>query len=173
MTPDKKITICKQTREIASDSLYNVLQEIFDFIQPGMMFSHTYNLAEDVFKKYNVTNEVVSVTDPAGNNIGHTIPYSDNDWLNEELTIIKSQNTPWKTIKNMISKKRVFVNSAEKTKCKNGMAFTLEPRLTDRKDPSIPMASFHTIVLIKENGEKELLTGFDKIFSLTGMDYML
>lgn len=147
-------------------------KEVFGFIQPGMMFSHVYNLAEDVFKKHNVTNEVTSVTDPTGKDIGHTIPSSDNDWSGEELTIIKSPITPWETIKNMISKKRIFINSDERTKCKNGMAFTLEPRLTNRKDQNIPMASFHTIVLIKENGEKELATGFDEIFELVGMDYV-
>ncbi len=35
------------------------------------------------------------------------------------------------------------------------------------------LGSFHTIVLIHDNGTKELLTNFDKIFKLFEMDYML
>ncbi|MCL5970915.1 MAG: hypothetical protein M1450_05465, partial [Patescibacteria group bacterium] len=89
----------------------------------------------------------------------------------EEKETIKINN--WVEIKDLISKKRVFINETEQETLEPGMAITMEPRLTLAGNPDIPMASYHTIILIKENGEKELLTDFDEIFELVGMNYML
>ncbi|MBU2632479.1 hypothetical protein KKG52_02075 [Patescibacteria group bacterium] len=73
----------------------------------------------------------------------------------------------------MISKKRLFVNNIEKLKIKPGFAFTIEPRIINSKNPKIPLASYHAIALFHEDGKKELLTGFNDVFKLVGMNYML
>lgn len=145
--------------------------EIFEYIQTGMAFSEIYEFAEELFKRYKVINEVSSTTDLTGKDLGHTIPCSHKDWSEEELKILHGND--WRMITNMISKERIFVNSVEKTTYQNYMAITLEPRLTVIDNPEIPIVSFHTIILIDGNGNKELLTNFDEIFRLVGMDYVI
>lgn len=71
------------------------------------------------------------------------------------------------------SKKRVFESIHSSLKVKPGMAFTIEPGVKVVADETIPMTMFHQTVIVNENGEKELLTNFDEIFKLVGMDYML
>jgi hypothetical protein len=53
------------------------------------------------------------------------------------------------------------------------LAFTIEPRAIKNNEPQIPILYFHTIAMFNEDGKKELLTGFDKIFKLVGMDYLV
>lgn len=147
--------------------------EIFEFIQVGMKFSEVYKFAEKIIAKYGLSNQIVSSTDPVGQNIGHTIPASYFEWSKEEKLIIENGISDWEPVKNMISKKRVFINSIEDMVYQTGMAVTLEPRLTSINNPSIPMSSFHTIVVINPDGSKELLSNFEEIFKLVGMTYML
>ena len=73
----------------------------------------------------------------------------------------------------MVSNKRIFLNKTNQTVVKPNMAFTIEPGVKIKEREDMPFIAFHTTVLIHENGEKELLTGFDEIFKLAGMDYML
>jgi hypothetical protein len=72
----------------------------------------------------------------------------------------------------MISKKRKFVNTVEDLKIKPPMAITIEPRSKIKGKKESPLISFHAIMLIKEKGNRELLTNYDRIFKLTGMNYM-
>lgn len=147
-------------------------RKIFDFIKVGMSFSQVYDFAETVFKDYGVSNKVTSITDPSGKpDIGHTAPGLLEGFTPDEIATLESNN--WQSVSTMISKKRKFVNPVEEASYEKGMAVTLEPRLVIANDAGIPMASFHTIVLIKEDGSKELLTNFEEIFKLVGMDYML
>lgn len=143
---------------------------IFQKIKPGMSFSDIYKLSEIIFRKLKLSNEIISKTDTAVFNIGHSVPCFD-DFSNEDKKSIGKIG--WTKIKDLLSKKRIFINSLEQKKLEPGMGITMEPRLTITGDNKIPMASYHTIILIKENGEKELLTNFDEIFKLVGMNYML
>lgn len=144
-------------------------KEIFQKINVGMHFSEIYNVAEKIFNKYRLSNEIISKTDSAVFNIGHTVPNFDELSI-EEKKFIEKVN--WKEIKNAISKKRKFVNSKEQEKFQGKTVITIEPRLTSLKNPNIPMSSYHVIIAAKENGEKKLLTDFEKIFKYIGMDYM-
>ena len=72
----------------------------------------------------------------------------------------------------MISEKRIYVRASEEQQVKKGMAFTIEPRPRAVNKTKIPMVSLHSICAIHENGEKELITGFDELFNLAGMEYM-
>ncbi len=148
-------------------------KEIAEFIQVGMPFSEVYTFALATIKHNKLFNHVTSTTDPAGQDIGHTIPASYEDWTDEETKLLESGQEQWEEIKNMISQKRKFISLEEKLTFQKGMAVTIEPRLTDKNNPDISMASFHTILLIHKNGVKELLTNFDPIFKIAGMDYML
>lgn len=147
--------------------------EIFNFIQVRMKFSEVYKFAKRVIAKYGLTNQVISSADPTGEDIGHTVPASYFEWSAEEKLILERGITNWESASNMISRKRVFINSIEETTFQTGMAVTLEPRLTVPNNPAIPMGSFHTIVIINADGKKELLSNFDEIFRIVGMDYMV
>lgn len=145
-------------------------QEIFNFATIGIRFSKLYAFTKNLLKSKGFVSDLLSVSDPTKTNIGHTIPAVLEDWSGNELKIFKQKK--WNKILNVISKKRVFINSAENLGIKNGMAFTIEPRPQIVGNYQIPAVYFHTIAIFRENGEKELLTDFDEIFRLVGMDYM-
>lgn len=144
---------------------------IVDHARVGMSFGEITQAAVQMFFAQGLTNEVRSVTDPMGVNIGHTVPASYEDWTIEELAVLRSED--WLSALKLISSKRRFLSTQEALIVKDGMAFTLEPRLTVYGNSAIPMSSFHTIVLFKPDGGKELLTNFDELFQLVGMQYML
>ncbi len=153
---------------------YSLDKEIFQFAQIGMRFSEVAVFAEKLMKKNGMLNEVFSITDKAVENIGHTIPVSYEDWNENEKAILLKGEEEWEDARDIISNKRIFLNSQEEFIIKPGMAFTIEPRPKIIDKPHLPTSlAYHTIVLFKEDGSKELLTDFDDIFSLTGMDYML
>lgn len=135
-------------------------EEIFDRVKVGMKLSEVAKITQELIEKNNFKNIIVAVNDPTGTNMGHTIPFSDEDMNEEELRIFQSGN--WREISTMISRKRKYVNLQEDMIIRPGMAFTIEPRPVSIENPKLPMTSFHTICLIKENGEKELLTQFEE-----------
>ncbi|NTU73115.1 hypothetical protein HGB07_03000, partial [Candidatus Roizmanbacteria bacterium] len=122
---------------------------------------------------FGLQNAVTSPTDPTGVNIGHTIPASYEDWQPEEFQILRNGEGDWKAVCNAISKKRKFLNEIEEFEVRPGMAFTIEPRISSIENPHVPTAGLHTIALFYENGTKEHLTGFDELFKIAGMEYML
>lgn len=76
-------------------------------------------------------------------------------------------------IKNIISSKRRFVSTTEHLKIVDGMSITIESRLRIQGISEIPMVSYHNICSFYGQGRVEVLDGFEKIFRLVGMDYML
>lgn len=150
---------------------YRLIKQIIDFTEIGLTFRAVFEYSEKLFANHGFVNAIVSRTDPTSKNIGHTIPFVVDEMTLEEKNILK--NEKWDELCRMVSSKRVFLNAKEEVKIIPNMAFTIEPgvRMKDRGD--MPFIAFHTTVLIHENGEKELLTNFDKIFKLVGMDYML
>lgn len=148
-------------------------RDIFDFIKVGMTFSEIFQFASMQIKKNGLRNNIISITAKDGENIGHTIPASYEDWSSEELKTLQNAEKNWDAFKKMLSNKRVFESKNSSLKVKPGMAFTIEPGVKVVGDETIPMTMFHQTVLIRENGEKEWLTNFDEIFKLTGMNYML
>ncbi|MBI4078780.1 MAG: M24 family metallopeptidase [Candidatus Levybacteria bacterium] len=150
-------------------NVYKTVHSIFAQISTGMTFAMLFELAYAVFAQHGLTNEGwISTTDPTGINVGHSIPFLDS----AEVSKITNEKN-WEKAATMISKKRKFINSVEQTRIAPGMVFTIEPRVKSTTDPSLPTIYFHTIALIHENGGKELLTNFDKIFKLSGMDYLI
>jgi hypothetical protein len=144
--------------------------EVFQKVSLGMTLAEVTALAESFMDKLGLVNNVVSINDPAGTNIGHTVPSTDEDWTPEENAVF-TQND-WSKSLDVIAKKRRFVNKLEALKVRQGLGFNIEPRPLAKDDSSMPMASFHTTVLVHEDGNKELLTNFDELFKLAGMDYM-
>ena len=148
-------------------------KQIFEFIKVGMTFSEIFQFADNLFRKNGLRNNIVSITDPGGVNIGHTIPAVYEGWSIEELESLNNAGKNWSKFKNNLSKKRRFLSIRDNLKVEPKMAFTIEPALKMISEETIPMTMFHHTTLIKENGQKELLTNFDEIFRLIGMNYML
>lgn len=149
-----------------------VIKKVYDEAKLDMKLKDFYQISKDIFLENNVVNNWwVSINDPTGINTGHSIPSTFGNWLTKETKIFNEGD--WNKIAQTISKKRIFVNSVEKTKIAKNCAFTIEPRLKSKKDKNLPIAFYHTIVLFKSNGQKELLTGFENIFKLAKMDYIL
>jgi hypothetical protein len=148
-------------------------REIFDHAREKMMLSDIASFAHTMLAANEFRNDIASSTDPTGTNIGHTIPASYEDWDAEELNLLANERNNWPAICKLISLKRVFVNSSEKFLIKPGMAFTIEPRPQSNTDSNIPMVYFHTIALFYEDSTKELLTQFDEVFRILGMEYLL
>ncbi len=150
---------------------YEMNKSVFDSVKTGRKFSKIYGFAEKFMMQRGLNNKITSTSDPAGTNIGHTVPGLSGRWTEEEQKILESENM--KDVKQIISAKRKFVSSIESSETINGMAVTVEPRPRVRDMPEVPMMSYHTICLIHEEGITEHLTDFDNIFRLTKMDYMI
>lgn len=148
-------------------------KQIFEFIKIGMTFSEIFQFADSLIKKSGLRNNIVSVTDPDGVNIGHTIPSAYEGWSSEELESLNNAEKNWNKFKDNLSKKRRFLSMREHQKIQPKMVFTIEPALKITSQEMVPMTMFHHTVLIQENGQKELITYFDEIFRLIGMNYML
>ena len=139
------------------------------------MFKYTnqrliYNYGLSLFEKYKVTNLVYSATDPMNFDFGHTIPWTYELMSKEEKLILEEDN--WDNLKNMISKKRRFVNSAQTLKIQETFAFTIEPRLKSIKNEDLPTASFHLIIAFK-NGLKSVNDNFTELFEVFNMKYLI
>lgn len=148
-------------------------RQIFEYIKMGMTFSEIFQFADSLIRKNGQRNNIVSITDPDGVNIGHTIPSVYEGWSTEELESLKMADKNWNKFKDNLSKKRRFLSPKQDQKVEAKMAFTIEPALKVISQEAIPMTMLHHLVLIKEHGQKELLTNFDEIFKSIGMNYML
>jgi hypothetical protein len=151
----------------------DIIYQIFKNTNQDMMLSDVYKYGNELLKKKKLVNIIYSISDPTNTNIGHTVPFSYEDMGFQEMKILKSGEKAWEKVCAMISKKRKFVNTLETLKIEPPMAITVEPRSKIKGKKESPLISFHAIILFKENGKKELLTNYDRIFKLTGMTYML
>lgn len=164
----KKTKICDHIRKS-----YRLIHKIFKHIRVGMPFAEIAQYADAEMNKQQTYSQLLSSTDKVGTNIGHTIPAVFEGWTKEEKKLWQSLRNDWDRIKNMISKKRIFINTQENLIVKPGMAFTLEPRPEALRNPDIPMVYYHSVVVIHDNGEKELIANFDDLFAISGMNYWI
>ncbi len=151
---------------------WRINQQIFQHATVGMPFGELAKFASELINKNGFSSTVGRTTNLSDINIGHTVPGSlENDnWTPQELVILHGSD--WEQILKMISNKRKFISADEPHIIRPG-AMTLEPRLTVPGDEKIPMSSFHSIIIFNPDGRKELLTNYEKIFPLVGMNYML
>ncbi len=171
---DAGLTLYKGTNAAVKKHLktcFNINKHVAEKVKVGMTFADIYNLTMDLADQHNLVNDVVSITDPQGANIGHTIPPGFAEWPRDEQRVVAEGD--WKKILDIIRTKRVYVNAFEQTKVKPGTMITIEPRLNNKNDSNIPQGSFHTTLQVSKNGDVRLLTNFDTLFTLFGMKYML
>jgi len=149
---------------------YRLNREISQFVQVGTAFSEVYQFAQERMAELGFRNDILSVSDPAGTNIGHTVPDPFYTWTEGERRVFESGEI--RAIRDIISAKRRFVSSVESLQLASGMSITIEPRPRIDGRPDIPMVSYHTICSVYDD-RTEFLTGFDEIFELVGMGYVV
>ena len=155
-------------------NILSIQKKVFNYAKLGMSFSTLYKYADGLFKKNSLSNDWwLNVTDPSGRNMGHTSPSTEKDWSDKEYKLLNNANKNWKNTATMISKRRIFFSPKEKSVIKKGLAFSIESRLKKVGDPNFPVVWFHSVAIFQKSGKKELLTNFDKLFKLAGMNYAL
>lgn len=150
----------------------DVDKQIFEAAQTGMQLGEIAEISRQMLKPYGMQNEFLAVTDKGTNVLGHTIPDEFTSWSSKEKEILAKNN--WELTKDIISKKRINVKDNELFVITRNSAITIEPRPKTIEKPDLPKSlGYHTIALFKEDGSKELLTDFDELFTLAGMNYMI
>lgn len=147
---------------------FNILREILEKISVDMTFQELYQISEEIIKKNGLINHIFAVTDQAGTDFGHTIPFIENNPTTSELANIETSD-PQK-INSTISHARRFINRQEDFQITDNCAFTFEPRLTNT-DKSLPMFSFHQIVRFVD-GKKYISEDFRGLINFLGMNWL-
>ncbi len=139
--------------------------KVAEYVKVGMAFSDICTFSENLFQnKFKPTRWIIVSKDlNQPTNLGHTIPGSFSK-------IAFSDNI--KETREIIRKNRVFIVSNENFKIPETCGITIESRLEDYNDPSMPSVYFHFIVCF-DKGKKTILENFQEIFKTVGMDYML
>lgn len=130
----------------------------------GMSFAELYRLAAETFVSEGFENNIYSAHDGRSTNIGHTMPWSYESSTPDERQILASGMR--EHISDLVSRKRRFISATEQFEITEDTLFTIEPRLSR---PGLPTASFHVVVGFV-NGEPVVVTEFEPVFALFGMD---
>jgi len=128
----------------------------------GMPFNELYAFGMEYGASKGFTNDIDSTSDDTGTNIGHTIPLSYKDDPTHS-TISSAQS--FEDIREALRAGRKFVNSAEKQKIEENIAFTIEPRFSTA---TMPQTWFHLTVIFNK-GEKTICHGFYPVFEKLGL----
>ena len=136
-----------------------VIKKAAEFADVKMEFRELHNHAQKLFAKASLNNDrTVTYADSVGTNLGHAIPWTHKDPTESEQAIISGSS--FEKLKNLISSKRVNVNSRENFKIPENIVFTFEARLEDSNDLQMPSVFYHLLVAFKE-GEREIISGFE------------
>lgn len=143
---------------------YDIIFEATEYAKIGMEFRDLYAHCIDLFRnKGKKIGWMTTTNDPLKVNLGHTVPGSfESDF---------KRSDSFDEIKESITSKRIYINSEEKFKILPTCAFTMEARLTDL-EAKLPNVFFHFIVTFSD-GEKKVLTNFNKIFKEAEMPYII
>lgn len=145
--------------------VHDVIRATCDVAEVGMTFTQLNEEAMQLFaSRHKAIRWMVTYNDPLkGANLGHTVPGSMGD---------ETPGGSFEEVKGWLTKGRTFINRAEQFVIPATCAFTMEARLVDTRDETLPNTFFHFIVAFS-NGERRVFSDFDAIFQSVGMTYML
>jgi hypothetical protein len=163
---DMAITLYRGSAPAVREHVIAALQitaDVVEYAEVGMPLAALYAFGTERIRKAGLINRTVSITDPHGIDIGHTIPWSYDTQTDQEEDVLKGSDKSkiWK----MISSKRRFLDSTNDLIIAPNMAFTVEPKVASK---SLPTVSFHIIVKFL-NGEKRVISGYRSLFNHFGM----
>lgn len=144
---------------------FSAILKIAEYTRVGMKFSEICEFAFKTYKnKLKPTFWLTTSSDPNHKlNLGHTVPGSFEKKFN---------CGGFEQIKEVIKNNRVYINDNVHFIIPETCAFTIESRIEDCNDASLPSVFFHFIVCF-EQGKKNILQNFDGVFNAIGMDYIL
>lgn len=148
---------------------HTIITRLINDIRIGMTFGELYQYVLKIIKENRLINTITSTTDPTGTDIGHTIPFIDEEPSDQLKSAVL--NGDESKIHSLISKTRRFINAQEDYIISNNCAFTFEPRLIPDDDSEGPMYSFHTIIQMDE-GKKMTIGNFDGVINELGMKWL-
>lgn len=168
MFGDIGFSIYRGTSQATKDHLKDCLRIVemaAEHAEVGMRFSDLYAYAQGIFhdKVHKKIGWMTTAHDPLKINLGHTAPGSYGDSTPLGATFAET--------KEAIRSRRIYINEEEQFVIPETCAFTVEARLVDAEEKE-PNVFFHVIVVFSE-GKKRVLTNFNEIFTMLGMDYML
>lgn len=116
----------------------------------GMPFAALYADAVNHMQQRGYANHIVSATDPAGTNIGHTVPHTETGRTPRDVL----GDVEADKLSAGISAARVFVSPVETRPIEPGVVLTIEPRMSA---PGLPTVGFHFLVAFHEGGSSEVI----------------
>jgi hypothetical protein len=134
------------------------LRDLFEFGQKTLADNHA------------ASGRMLLINDPSDINFGHTVPWSYKMPTGEEQRVI--DNADFDQVKNLISSKRIYINSSEDFRIPESCALTIEPRVVTLNDNGQPRLAYFHIMLAFQNGQK-VVRGFDSVFSNVDMNYIM
>jgi hypothetical protein len=158
---DMACTLYSGSSTIIKDHLrrvWDVTLAIVDETAVGVPFSEIYRRSGQLIDKAGFQNNIYSAHDGTTTNIGHTIPWSYELLREDEAETLRSGDR--QQIADMVSAKRRFVRAGEDLEVQDGMAFTIEPRLSGA---GLPTVSFHIVVGF-ENSKRIVLSNYQRVF---------
>lgn len=148
-----------------------ITENVAEYAQLGMEFRQLYAYAQSLLRENRLTNSgAVAYNDPAGANIGHTIPWTSHETLDTEEAIFEGRN--FEAVKELIARRRIFISPRESFKISRNLAYVVELRMRRSNDPAMPNVFFHILVSFK-SGIKCVYTGFNQVFKALKMDSYL
>jgi Metallopeptidase family M24 len=163
---DIGLTLYRGSEQSIWDHLTRCLEvtiRIASFAEVGMELRELFHYAQQQIQTAELTNET-STTQSGTSNIGHTVPWSYEEYPSEALQCLKQGSM--QELRDMISAARVSINSRASVKIQPTMAFTVEPQISSS---SAPICSYHLIVTFSE-GSKNISPSFDRLFEIFGME---
>jgi Metallopeptidase family M24 len=145
----------------------NTLERVASEVEVGMALLEVHERAQQLFKANGLTNaRTVTWTDKTGTNLGHTIPWSYEVPEESESKVIKTGDM--NQLKDLISNKRLYLNTKETFLIPETIAFSLEARLESIENPSLPNVFYHFIIAF-DRRKKKVLANYNEIFDAVGM----
>jgi len=145
----------------------NTLERVASEAEIGMAFRDVHERAQQLFKANGLTNaRTVTWNDKSGTNLGHTIPWTFDVPEENEAKIIKAGDI--NQLKDLISSKRLYLNSQETFIIPETIAFSLEARLESLENPALPNVFFHFVIAF-DRRKKKVLANYNQVFDAAGM----
>jgi hypothetical protein len=156
------------------DHLRNCLAATEDIAQQaevGMSFKGLYIRADRIIAERGLHNDwMITYNDPTHSaDYGHTTPWTHEIPTEKEKHVIDSED--FRALKDLISSKRLYINSIEDFAIPENVVFSIEPRLGSKNDPRLPCGYFYCLVAFQD-GEKKVVSNFNPIFDTLGIKYM-
>lgn len=125
-------------------------EAIAEQAEVGMAFADLYAWARTELQARGYANDIASSTDPAGTNVGHTVPLTEVGRTPREAFPDCSDAE----LRSALGRARLFLSPDETARIMPGTVLTIEPRISAA---GLPTVGFHLMVAFDEQGNRTLI----------------